>query len=547
MKKLLYLSWMLLFSISTFSQVNVESTYVNSSNRLNSQFTFPAGENVSQDLFFSIGPNGVPQYGQSVFWNLSPGTIGKARHFHVKKGDWDRSGIRTAEEDITFVNSVNHYPVSSTPQINMDSEWIKIGKSWNFSHDNYAIAIISFTNRGNQMIKGGQIKFSYSNNPYVSIPEYYNYTELVHLNAIYPEAGRIVYDFEYKNLEPKEIRYLYIKIDISQNDFKVPNLDLIAEMVGYASDNLDTDDTFPPHDPNSLTLINPFENTTHLGDCDQFEQYPDLHEVCKMGKPYWIECPNPGDLKCPKSYSLNYPYCNEDSERLTYRISCLNDGQGIAKHVEMINTFDIEMNPFEVGQFSYSGSSGFTGGFNYPNVKFFGEEINLPGLSDEVNVNTYDECSAHVVFTIKTTCNIYEEIDAQAVINFFDQNDNNVGGVLTNNVLIVPEQDVYTNYEPACISCGIGDHSGSRSLKTQPRLQWSDSELTLFMERESADDLVKIQIFNISGQLITTRNILPNRSISIEERIDVSNLHTGIFFIAIQSGEKNHVDKFIKP
>ena len=548
MKKSLLVLWMMFICLFGFSQYTVESIFIDNSNTLNSQFHFLTDEDISQDLFFSIGPNGLPQYGQSVSWNLAAGTRDKARFYHVKKGDWDREAIQTQEQDINFLGSANINPVNATPNIDMESNWIKLGKSWNFTRDNYAVAIVSFTNQGEEKIESGRIRFSHPDNIFIDITDIYIYNEWVKLLSTETESGMKVYEFEYNNLEPREIRHLYVEVDIAKSSMiRLPRIDLYAEMVGYQNTQLISQGIIPPHDPNALYLINALENTDTDQNCASYSEYPALEEACNLGKPFWVKCSNPGDSKCPEAHSLNYPYCNIDSELLTYKITCLNDGEGYAKDVEMLNVFDVNSSPFINDIFDYFGTHDVNGGFDYPEVRFTFEDINLPGLNDEHTVYTYDECSAAATFTLKTKCYQKEKIDAQAAITFFDMAGNSVGDVLTNYVTIVPEQGVYTNYTPECISCKKGKRSASSpSTIKDISLSWTNSTLNVSFDRDQEDAQTSMQLIDISGRLIIERTISPNGNIRINEQLDISNLTSGIYFISIQNGDKNHVEKLVR-
>ncbi|MEM9546584.1 MAG: T9SS type A sorting domain-containing protein [Bacteroidota bacterium] len=548
MKILANLIWILLLCISSYAQVYVETTLLNNSNTLNSQFTFLNGEDVTRDLFFSIGPNGVPQYGQDVYWNLSPGTHGITRNFHVKKGDWDRSAIRTSEEPISFTSSAVTNPVSATPNIDLGNDWIKLGKSWNFSHDNYSIVILSFTNQQSSPISFGRIKFSMDTYAHVTVPNIYVYNNWVTTSAPTTSQGRTEYEFTYSNLAPQEVRHVYIVIDQAKTGFKAPNLNLSAEMVNYQTAQLHTDDTFPPHDPNAITLLNAFVNTEIASDCSQYASIPALEEACATGTPYWIECPIPGDKKCPLSHSLDYPYCNEDAEYLTYRVSCLNDGQGYASHVNIITTFTPFNSPFEANDFIFNSDDNYSGTFGYPKAEFFAQNIDLPGLDDPTTVYTYEECSSSVIFRVKTLCNIYEEIDAQAIITFYDKDKEPVEDVATNILRVVPQQGIFTNYTPLCEECADNEeNTENRSAVSEYQVIWTDSDVTVSFERTSENDQASIQILNAAGQLMQSRNIFSNTSIYVNERFNVSNLHSGLYFVAIQNGKSLFVEKFVKP
>lgn len=540
---------MLLSTLVCYSQMTVQSSFINNTNKLTSQFTFPPGVDVSQDLFFSIGPNGLPQYGQSVDWNLSIPTEGKLRSYHVIKGDWDRSAIRTHEEDINFIRSTNVYPVANNPNIDMGTNWIKLGQSWNFTYDNYTLAIVSFTNQDITNLNEGTVTFSHPKNEFIAVPEIIIYNDWASLLNTREVSGNMVYTFEYKDLSPGEIRHLYLKVDISENTtLNPPAIDLFAEMTNFQSDELTDSGTIPPHDPNALTLLTAIENTTRLQDCNSYLQYPDLVEACKKRELFWINHANERDEKCPFQYSLNYPYSNYDSESLTYSITCFNDGAGEARHVALQCDFDLKTSPFEEQIFEYSGSHDVDGSFNYPTAKFEFKEINLPGLGNRRTVYTYDECSAEVTFTIKTQCNLNKIIDANAFITFFDSKERSVGDVHTNNLMIVPEQGRYTNYKPEPIPCGYNEREPEDCTSLQKILmQWNNTELNLIFERNSIEDQVNFKLFDISGRLLEERNINPNGSIQVQEQIETSRFSSGIYVLSIQSGNENYVEKFIRP
>ncbi len=562
MKNFLCIAWMMLLSFVGYAQLNVESTFLNNSNILNCQYLFPPNQDVSEDLFFSIGPSGLPQYGQNVAWNLSPGTIDKARFYHVKKGDWDRSAIRTDEEVILFSNSEIINPVEETPNINMKRDWIKLGQSWNLARDNYAIAIVSFTNHWNANINKGTIKFSHPDVSHIEVQEIYIYNQWLQLISSDIVAGRKVYEFEYFNLAPREIRHLYLKVNIRKYPMsQVPDIDLRVEMVGFQSDEIRSDGTIPPHDPNALYLLNAFENTTPISSCGVYSAHPELENACNNGDLFWIWCPDPNDYYCPLrlKYSLDYPYCNQDSEIIKYRINCLNDGAGFARHVQMLNSFDVQgpsistdigpadVPPFEVGNFDYFSSHDVTGEFNYPSVEFNFNDIYLPGLDDPQTVYTYDECSAQVTFTVKTLCDIDKIINAKAEITFYDTNENAVDAITTNHLNIVPEQGEYNNYEPQCISCNLDERNFQNPSNTKEISMISGaSKLEVSFERDRVDELVSLYLVDISGQLLLSQTIGQDGNLLINEDIDISNFTSGIYFLSIQIGDRTYNKKFVR-
>lgn len=559
MKKYISIVWMMFLSIIVYSQLNVATDFIENTNTLRAQYHFFPGEDVSQDLFFSIGPNGIPQYGRTVAWNLSPGTNDLARFHHVKKGDWDISAIRTVNEEIDFLESDINHPEEDTPNVDMGDEWIKLGQSWNFSHNSYAIAIVSFTNRKNSKIEKGKIRFSHVANSNVVIEDIYIYNQWVQLSGSYidPSTGRRIYEFDYADLTPQEIRHLYLKVNVYKPLLgQGPDIDLKVEMVGFQSDGIIANATIPPHDPNALYLLTALENTTTHNDCGVYSSFPDLQETCEEGKPYWIWCPNINDVSCKRlKYSLNYPYCNIDSEVLKYRITCLNDGAGFASKVEMQNIYNLvypsvfsdsyeNESPFEANLIDYMGSHDVNGSFSYPEVNFEFSDINLPGLDDPYTVYTYDECSAHVTFEVQTLCNIEKTIRAQAGITFFDTDGTDVGEILTNNVTTVPEQGEYTNYEPECISC---DHYNRSVAGNQEiTLRNNSTSLNVTFERNHIEEHVSLQVIDVSGNLLLNRKISSNGNVFVNEDIDISNHPAGIYLLSIQIGDKNYVKKFIR-
>ena len=529
-----------------YAQLSVQSTFTE--NKLLSHL-YPSGfEDVSQDLFFSIGPNGLPQYGQDVSWNLNENTSGLARYFHVKKGDWDRSAIRNFTDQINFTVSDNLFPPEDTPNVHMGTNWIKLGNSWNFSHDNYNIAIISFTNQGEKPLEKGIIKFSHPSNSFISIQDFYIYNDWIQFVDDSNVSNTKTYEFQFENLEPGEIRHLYIKVDISQkSSFSIPPTQFEVEMVGYQSDFLFADGIIPPHDPNELTLLTALENTDPIYNCEHYDHIPELGEICRSSQLFWVLCRQEGSLKCPIEHSIHYPYCNNDSELLTYRITCLNDGQGIAKHIEMDAKFDLNFSPFDMDIFNFEGSHYTIGSFDYPIASFLLNEINLPGLNDNYTVYTYDECSAQVEFQVKTLCNINEKIRTVATITFQDLNEVEVEEVQTNTIYIVPEQGVYNNYDPLCIPCGENAKKMNSSMDEDLTLFWSNSSLDISLERINPSSVVKLIIYDISGRIIKNLDVQPNGSTHLIEQINTSNLSSGIYFLSIQNGSDRFVKKFINP
>ncbi len=307
----------------------------------------------------------------------------------------------------------------------MEDRWIKIGKSWNFSQNNYAYAIISFTNLDVSTISKGQLTFSHPNYNRMDSPQFVIYDNWVQLISTSTVGGELVYQFDFQDLRPREIRHLYAKIRFTDKGNRVlppfqMNANMYSDVSGNQTGSITEGGIIPPHDPNSLILVNAFENTPQIGNCFQFEPYHEPVEYCEKGIPFWYRFTK----KQPYlDYSLNYPYCNLDSEVLNYRISCLNVGGGTVRDIGMEVTFD-DLKPqlLRPEIFYYSSPDQVDGKFGYPSAKFYLDEIHLPGLANKDYFYTYDECSSHVNFSVQTENDLTEIISADASISFYDLN-----------------------------------------------------------------------------------------------------------------------------
>jgi len=549
MKRLIFLSLILISCVAGYGQVTVTSTFNGNSNQLNSHYSFTPQqiltENIDRDLFFSISPNGIPQYGRNVRWNLNGNTDGVARFFHVKKGDWERSAIRTADETIIY-NGYETYDPSATPNIPMGNDWIRFGTSWNFSHDNYNIAIVSITNPGEETIAKGTVRFKHPDHNFISIPEWYIYNDWMEFEAQFTSNNFSHYEFVVRNLAPGEVRHLYLKVDFAQpSSFTFPRTTFVAEFVGYQRAEVQASGIIPPHDPNQIQLLTALENTPPINNCEDYSDEADLYAACQLGNPVWVDCTVEQDAKCPYLVSLNYPYCNQDSEVLKYRVTCLNEGKGVAQDVVMNASFFALGNPFEDNFFHYEGSHPLTGEFLYPRADFEFLDINLPGLNDPDVVRLYHECIADATFEVKTLCDIEETINAFASITFYDTAGSPVDPIATNVVTAVPEQGVYTNYSPNCVGCGIfGFDNQNRSVDPEYKTSNDGMSLNVTMQRTVRDAKINLQILDVSGRLLMTRQILPDGSDATTTQFDISTLNTGIYFLTIQNGRHQEVRKF---
>ena len=559
MKKIIISAVFIGLWVSLFAQITVETDI--SKNVLTS--TLGTGNDIDdpglEDLFFSISPNGMPQYGREVKWNLWLNTDDEVRSYRVRKGDYGRSAISDSIIPIKFNKGILFDP-ALTPDMDMKENWVKLSKAWNFSADAYTIVVLSIKNQGEEIMNEGRVKFDYPTVD-LNVSEVKIYNEWGYVEEKETGLEKEIYTLVFEELLPGEVRHFYFYIDVEGKGKRdVKDGLLYADLLGHQQTSLRKDKTNPPHDPNGLTLVNALLNTPMISNCTPFAGHPVLEDACANGTLFWYD--NQGfDLEnyckffngnyCDPPYSLNYPYCNIDQERLIYQMTCLNDGEGPAGTVIMEATWGdpelIESGSFATDDFSHS----VLPSWNNPEATFLFEKINLPGLNDPEIVYMYDECSAQVTFSLDTKCAVNGDIVAAGLIKFYDTEGILADELATNTVTAVPEQGQYDNIRSNCINCGEKRlKSTSENIAEEYRLSTSEGNDFILISRletgatELIESQMTINMIDISGRVIEQLSV-PTAQLATGYRIDVSSLPSGIYILSGQNGESRFAKKFV--
>ena len=560
MKKILFSVIFISLWGSLFGQLTIESDI--SKNVLTSQLR--TGDNNLdtglQDLFFSISPNGVPQYGRDVKWNLWSGTNDEVRYYRVKKGSWGRQAINDSIALIEYNDEVVFDP-ADTPDMDMKENWVKLSKSWNFSRGAFTIVVLSIKNQSREVMETARVEFKYPIAD-LAVSEVKIYNDWAAIEQIELRAEEKTYSIVADNLLPGEVRHLYFYMEVlEKNQRELEESLLTAELIGHPGASLLVNKTNPPHDPNGLILVNALVNTPLVLDCEGFSGHPVLEEVCASGVPFWYnnlgddpskECHFFNGRYCDLDYSLNYPYCNIDQEKLTYQITCLNDGQGTAGKVIMRTLLEGEDLLLEESFRTDESSHDVLTTLTDLESEFLFEGINLPGLNDPEVVYMYDECSAQVIFSIDTQCDVNGDIWARGDIEFYDIEGNLADELATNSVTAVPKQGQFDNVSPKCIDC-IGRRLSPEELNISEKYILSTSEdknyITISGLETNAFDLVDrettLRIVDVSGRVIMQLTIPASQLLHLGHRIEVSSLPSGLYILSGEDGKKRFAKKFI--
>ncbi len=560
MKKVIISAVFMSLWIGLFGQLTVESKI--SKNVLMSDLGTgdPNLDPGLQDLFFSISPNGIPQYGRKVEWNLWQGTNDEVRYYRVKKGRWGKAAISDVIEPVQYNEGIAVDP-ALTPSIDMERNWVKLSKSWNFSAESYNIVVLSVKNQGNEIMRKARVNFDYPTvDMQVSEVKIYNEWALIEEKITKPKEER--YKLVFEDLLPGELRHIYFYIDVSGKTSRgLQDGVLYANLLGQERVPLKKDKTNPPHDPNGLTLINAILNTPPIENCEPFEGHPVLADVCASGVPFWYDnqgydlsenCKYFNGSYCDLPYSLNYPYCNDDQERLFYQMTCLNDGQGAAGKVIMRTAFAdptlLESQSFATNESSHPVFPTWAN----PTATFLFEEINLPGLNDPEVVYMYDECSAQVIFSVDTRCHIEEDIFVEGLIEFYDVVGALADELATNSVTAVPEQGQYDNIRPKCTSCIEQRVKSSAEINAEQYILSmvdGDDYITISRLTTGTIDLMdaktNISLLDISGRVLNHLSVSATQ-LDAGYRIDVSNLPSGVYVLSGWNGESRFAKKFVR-
>ncbi len=515
----------------------------------NYTFTQSPSSFSGDDLYFSIGPTGQPQYGETVEWNVFSGTNAEARFYHLKKGDFGYAAIENYHQNISFTGAEVFDP-QNNQDMDMNEQWIKVETSWNFAPSSYNIVVIAFTNHNDTEISNGSIDVSFPFCANLDFQELKIYNDWIEPN--YTQSNNLntqseVFTFEYEDLKPDEIRYIYMYMSIGGRNSKEKNtvsqFDITANMVGFGADNLTSLVNPIPHDPNAMYLMNTYYQGAFT-QCYDLIDYPNMYQECLNNNISWFGME---DTSCDKDilhepkeptwdidykfenkscYIIEYPYCHLNSEDLYYRVSCFNDGAGLAKDVIIQSDFEHPTwEPFEHLAYKLFQTTNYPlmnvdESYWYPNLKFGLKDIYLPGLDDQDTVRMYSECSTSINYKATTLCDINEVILAHSNIVFTDVNNNAQQPIYTNQVNAVP-------YEPLndwdyCASCSDDQKSERRNDDIQ---------------------ICKIEIFNVNGQHIHTVESTRPYENKMEDYFSPT-FDAGVYFIRISENGKIKTVKY---
>jgi len=500
------------------------------------------------DLYFAIGPNGMPKYGKTVTWNLKNQTNGAAHFYHLKKGDFGLTAIQHRQQNINYTGSTPFSPQINTNVQMPPAKWIKVESSWNFAPDSYTIAVIAFSNNGNKQISNGALKVSYPLSANLNFVDCKIYNNWVNTNYLVQNvSGAREYQFQYNDLKPGEIRYLYLTLSLKETEDRekmiISQFDLKAEMVGYGSDVLNATTNPVPHDPNAMYLMNTYYQGA-FNNCSALQDFPHSYQECLDGGISWLgmsstkcktiigddgviidpEIPNDEGVT-EYCHIMDYPYCHVNKENLFYRVSCFNDGEGIAKDILFKPNFHSpSVEPFISNDYKIIRTTNYlqsqvASGFGYPNFKFLFGDVNLPGMADPDYVRMYSECSASIEFKTQTKCKETQNIEANAGIIFYDLAGNEQPIIETNHVRAIP-QEPYNDFT-YCTKC----------KNTSTPLPNNQSKSAQNNNTENELDQ-RIQIFNLSGLFLHEGRLnINNKELLLKELFNKLQLESGMFLI----------------
>ncbi|MEL6989830.1 MAG: hypothetical protein AAGK97_18625, partial [Bacteroidota bacterium] len=293
------------------------------------EYTLQASNSTEKDLFFSIGPNGYPQYGDVVNWELSE-TDGLARFYYFKKGDFGLTGHSTTTDGVVYSQKVTG---AKNPGFDMEGNSVKIETSWDFAPESYNIVMIGIENTKTTALNT-KLTVSYPAATKIVYNEYLNYNDWITEFRQNHNQNMMNFEFDIDDFEPGEIRYIYLVLDvaISRRSEGLSRFNITAKLDGLGDDGLSATTNPIPHDPNALYLLNSYYQGA-VEDCDEFLEFPEMYQDCLDENLHVFSLENTPcvtwDFSTPNAagnvcHVFDYPYCNVNQEKLMYRISCFN-------------------------------------------------------------------------------------------------------------------------------------------------------------------------------------------------------------------------------